>query len=106
MFRGLARSSSVTEVLYRFRAATDNVCPALISVTPQTGRCTLVAERTAGERRRCNTTKLHQTDDGTTVVLTQSSLAGGVSAADRDSRADYEKNWTTVLEGLKATVEG
>ena len=106
MFRGLTRSSSVIEVLYRFRAATDNVCPALISVTTQTGRCTLVAERTAGKRRRCNNTKLHQTDDGTTVVLTQSSLAGGVSAADRDSRADYEKNWTTVLEGLKATVEG
>jgi uncharacterized protein YndB with AHSA1/START domain len=42
----------------------------------------------------------------TTLHKTQSNLAGGVSAADRDSRADYEKNWTTVLEGLKATVEG
>lgn len=52
------------------------------------------------------TTTLHKTDRGTIVDLTQSNLAGGVSAADRASRADYEKNWTTVLEGLKATVEG
>lgn len=52
------------------------------------------------------TTTLHKTDGGTRVDLTQSNLAGGVSAADRDSRADNEKNWTTVLEGLKVAVEG
>jgi uncharacterized protein YndB with AHSA1/START domain len=52
------------------------------------------------------TTTLHQADRGTRVELTQSNLTGGVSAADRSSRADFEKNWSTVLEGLKKTVEG
>ena len=51
------------------------------------------------------TTTLTKTDAGTRVELTQSNLAGGVSDADRSNRADYEKNWTTVLEGLKTTVE-
>ena len=52
------------------------------------------------------TTTLQQTDGGTKVELTQSNLKGGISAADRDSRADYEKNWSTMLQGLKKTVEG
>ena len=41
----------------------------------------------------------------TKVTLTQSNLQGGVTDADRAARADYEKNWTTVLEGLKNVVE-
>ena len=42
---------------------------------------------------------------GTKVELTQSNLIGGVTQADRDSRADFEKNWSTVLKGLKDEVE-
>ena len=60
----------------------------------------------APENYHVVTTTLHQTDGGTKVELTQSNLTGGVSEADRSSRADYEKNWSTVLEGLKKTVEG
>jgi uncharacterized protein YndB with AHSA1/START domain len=41
----------------------------------------------------------------TNVTLTQSNFTGGVTEADRTSRADYEKNWSATLEGLKATVE-
>ena len=52
------------------------------------------------------TTTLRETDGGTRVELTQSNLTGGVSAADRRNQASYEKNWSTVLEGLKKTVEG
>ena len=36
----------------------------------------------------------------TKVTLTQANLAGGVSAADIDHRSEYEKNWSSVLEGL------
>jgi uncharacterized protein YndB with AHSA1/START domain len=46
-------------------------------------------------------------DNGTTnVTLTQSNFTGGVTKADHSSRADYEKNWSATLQGLKATVEG
>lgn len=38
--------------------------------------------------------------EGTKVTLTQANLAGGVTAADIDHRAEYEKNWSSVLEGL------
>ena len=36
----------------------------------------------------------------TTVTLTQANLTGGVTASDIEHRADYEKNWRTVLDGL------
>ena len=36
----------------------------------------------------------------TQVTLTQSNLKGGVTASDVAHRADYEKNWATVLQGL------
>ena len=36
----------------------------------------------------------------TQVTLTQSNLKGGVTASDVAHRADYEKNWATVLKGL------
>src|SRR4249920_886714 len=42
---------------------------------------------------------------GTKVTLEQSNLNGGVTDADRASRADYEKNWTSTLEGLKKVAE-
>ena len=38
--------------------------------------------------------------DATKVTLTQSNLTGGVKDSDVKNRADYEKNWTMVLEGL------
>jgi uncharacterized protein YndB with AHSA1/START domain len=41
----------------------------------------------------------------TKVRLTQANLNGTVTDGDREHRDDYEKNWRTVLEGLKATVE-
>jgi uncharacterized protein YndB with AHSA1/START domain len=36
----------------------------------------------------------------TKVTLTQSNLIGGATSADLAHRADYEKNWSTVLDGL------
>ena len=42
---------------------------------------------------------------GTKVTLEQSNLNGGVTDGDRASRADYEKNWTSTLEGLKKVAE-
>jgi uncharacterized protein YndB with AHSA1/START domain len=44
--------------------------------------------------------------DGTKVTLEQSNLNGEVTDADRASRADYEKNWNSTLEGLKKVAEG
>lgn len=38
--------------------------------------------------------------EGTNVILTQANLAGGATAADIDHRAEYKKNWSSVLEGL------
>ncbi|WP_280154450.1 SRPBCC domain-containing protein [Piscinibacter sp. XHJ-5] len=36
----------------------------------------------------------------TQVTLTQSNLTGGVKPSDVQKRAEFEKNWTMVLEGL------
>jgi hypothetical protein len=36
----------------------------------------------------------------TKVILTQSNLLGGVTPADMEKRAEYEKNWAMVLENL------
>lgn len=36
----------------------------------------------------------------TQVTLTQSNLIGGATASDIEHRAEYEKNWTSVLDGL------
>ena len=41
---------------------------------------------------------------GTRVTLTQSNLMGGVTQADVEHRAEYEKNWTAVLDGLSKAV--
>jgi uncharacterized protein YndB with AHSA1/START domain len=48
---------------------------------------------------------LADADGGTKVTLEQSNLNGRVTEADRESRADYEKNWKATLEGLKKVVE-
>jgi uncharacterized protein YndB with AHSA1/START domain len=36
----------------------------------------------------------------TTVTLSQANLIGGVTPSDVARRAEYEKNWLTVLDGL------
>jgi hypothetical protein len=36
----------------------------------------------------------------TTIKLTESNLDGTVKPSDVEHRADYEKNWQTVLDGL------
>jgi uncharacterized protein YndB with AHSA1/START domain len=36
----------------------------------------------------------------TNVTLSQSNLKGGAKRSDVEHRAEYEKNWTKVLEGL------
>jgi uncharacterized protein YndB with AHSA1/START domain len=36
----------------------------------------------------------------TKVTLSQANLLGGVTASDIEHRADYEKNWAAVLDGL------
>jgi uncharacterized protein YndB with AHSA1/START domain len=43
--------------------------------------------------------------NGTKVRLSQSNLTGGVRESDVKNRAQYEKNWQGVLEGLKKVVE-
>jgi uncharacterized protein YndB with AHSA1/START domain len=42
---------------------------------------------------------------GTQVTLTQANLMGGVKPSDENQRAEYEKNWTGVLDGLQRVVE-
>jgi uncharacterized protein YndB with AHSA1/START domain len=48
---------------------------------------------------------LDDADGGTKVTLEQSNLKGGITDADKASRADYEKNWTSTLQGLKKVAE-
>jgi hypothetical protein len=36
----------------------------------------------------------------TRVVLTQANLVGGTTPSDVAQRAEYERNWSTVLSGL------
>jgi len=38
------------------------------------------------------------------VTLTQSNLTGGVRPSDVEHRADYEKTWSTLLDGLDKAV--
>jgi uncharacterized protein YndB with AHSA1/START domain len=40
----------------------------------------------------------------TRVTLTQSNLTGGVKESDRRNKAEFEKNWAVVLDGLKRAV--
>lgn len=40
----------------------------------------------------------------TKVTLTQSNLNGGVKHSDVKNRAEYEKNWAMVLDGLQKAV--
>ncbi|HEY0521091.1 MAG TPA: SRPBCC domain-containing protein [Ilumatobacteraceae bacterium] len=49
--------------------------------------------------------RLEDAEGGTRVTLEQSNLNGKVTDADRAGRDDYEKNWTSTLEGLKKVAE-
>jgi uncharacterized protein YndB with AHSA1/START domain len=49
--------------------------------------------------------ELTDVEHGTRVALEQSNLSGEITEADRASRGDYEKNWTSMLEGLKSVAE-
>jgi uncharacterized protein YndB with AHSA1/START domain len=48
---------------------------------------------------------LSPNEDATKVTLTQSNLQGGPKPSDAKMRAEFEKNWTAVLAGLKKVVE-
>lgn len=50
------------------------------------------------------TFELQPEGDATKVTLTQANLTGGVSASDREQRAQFEKNWSGVLDGLSRAV--
>jgi uncharacterized protein YndB with AHSA1/START domain len=50
------------------------------------------------------TFELEPAGEATKVTLSQANLTGGVTASDREHRADYEKNWQGVLDGLAKTV--
>ena len=39
-------------------------------------------------------------DEATKVTLSQANMIGGATASDIEHRADYEKNWASVLDGL------
>jgi len=41
---------------------------------------------------------------GTEVTITQANTDGRVTDADREHRADYEKTWAMMLEGLRKAV--
>jgi uncharacterized protein YndB with AHSA1/START domain len=48
---------------------------------------------------------LEEREGRTLVTLHQSNLEGEVTDEDRANRADYEKNWKQMLQGLKKTTE-
>jgi uncharacterized protein YndB with AHSA1/START domain len=58
----------------------------------------------APENYHVVTFDLEPDKDATRVTLTQSNLTGGVRAADVEHKADYEKTWSAVLEGLDKAV--
>ncbi len=51
------------------------------------------------------TMTLHDEGSGTRVDLTQSNMEGKATDDDLKNRADYEKNWSGMLAGLKGVVE-
>ena len=42
--------------------------------------------------------------DGTRVTLTQSNLTGGIRPSDVQHKAEFEKTWAAVLDGLSKAV--
>ena len=43
--------------------------------------------------------------EATKVTLSQANLMGGATASDIEHRADYEKNWASVLDGLAKVLK-
>ncbi len=54
----------------------------------------------APENYHVVTFKLASEGKETKVTLSQANLTGGTTPADLAHRAEYEKNWSTVLDGL------
>ena len=50
------------------------------------------------------TFELQPDEDATRVTLTQSNLTGEIKPSDVQHKADYEKTWTAVLDGLSKAV--
>jgi uncharacterized protein YndB with AHSA1/START domain len=50
------------------------------------------------------TVELSPKADGTEVTITQANTDGEVTPADREHRAEYEKTWAMMLEGLEKAV--
>ncbi|MBW8814933.1 MAG: SRPBCC domain-containing protein [Caulobacterales bacterium] len=50
------------------------------------------------------TIELEPREGGTEVRIVQSNTDGQVTEADRQHKADYEKTWATMLEGLEKAV--
>ena len=49
---------------------------------------------------------LEDVGDDTEITLVQTNLEGGITATDRERRDEYERNWSTLLAGLKELAEG
>ncbi|HEY4030439.1 MAG TPA: SRPBCC domain-containing protein [Caulobacteraceae bacterium] len=58
----------------------------------------------APENYHVVTFDLRPEGEATRVTLTQSNLTGGVRQADIEHKADYEKTWSAVLDGLDKAV--
>ena len=43
--------------------------------------------------------------DGTEVTITQANADGSVSEVDREHKAEYEKTWAAMLEGVEKAVK-
>lgn len=50
------------------------------------------------------TFELEPQSEATRVTLTQSNLTGGVRPSDVEHKADYEKTWSAVLDGLDKAI--
>ncbi|UDY37524.1 SRPBCC family protein [Dermatobacter hominis] len=59
----------------------------------------------APENYHVVTLSLDEADGGTLVTLTQTNLDGSVSDDDREHRADFERNWATMLADLRSVAE-
>lgn len=57
-----------------------------------------------GGSERLVTFSMKPAADGTEVTITQENSDGSVSAADREHRAEHEKVWSAMLEGVEKAV--
>jgi uncharacterized protein YndB with AHSA1/START domain len=66
----------------------------------------LSGDADAPENYHVVTFKLAEAGGGTKVTLSQSNLIGGAKPSDVSHRAQYEKTWASVLEGLAKLFSG